>query len=121
MLNIRQIFYFVVLVAEFGGSTFAANVTLAWNPNTNPTVAGYDIYYWVAKSTHTNKISAGNATSVTIANLQIGTTYDFAATTINTFGLESPRSAAISYTVPQSATAASLTNHPPTLNILTNL
>src|SRR5271170_2765241 len=98
MLNVRKLFCFVVLVAVFGGSTFAANVTLTWNPSADPTVADYNIYYlvahstyWVAHSTHINKVSAGQATSVTISNLLGGVTYDFSATTVDTFGVESPR------------------------------
>jgi hypothetical protein len=121
MANFRKLFCLVVLVAVWGGSTFAANVTLAWNPNPDPTVAGYDIYYWVAKSVHTNKISVGHATSVTISNLQVGTTYDFAASTVSILGLQSRLSAAIAYTVPKSSTVADPNNHPPTLNAISNL
>ncbi len=99
----------------------AANVTLAWNPSSGSTVAGYDIYYWVAKSVHTNEISVGQATSVTISNLQVGTTYDFAAATISILGLQSRLSAAIAYTVPKSTPVAYPNNHPPTLNAINNL
>ncbi len=105
----------------WGGSTFAANVTLAWNPSSGSNVAGYHIYYWVAKNGHTNEISVGQATSATISNLQVGTTYDFAAATVSLLGLQSRLSATIAYTVPNSVTAAYLNNHPPTLNAMANL
>jgi hypothetical protein len=122
MTNTRKLFCLVVLVAVWGGSTLAANVILAWNPSPGPTVAGYDIYYWVAKSVRTNEIAAGPATSVTISNLQAGTTYDFAAASVSLLGLQSRLSAVIAYTVPNSATAAAYpNNHPPTLNAIGSL
>jgi hypothetical protein len=121
MANFRKLFCLVVLVAVWGGSTFAANVTLAWNPSSGSLVAGYHIYYWVAKSGHTNEISVGQATSVTISNLQVGTTYDFAASTVSISGLQSQLSAAVAYTVPKSTTVTYPNNHPPTLNAISNL
>ena len=84
----------------------AGNVTLAWNANTNPIVAGYKIYFWIKGGASTNKVSVGNATSVTISNLVPGATYFFAATTYAASGLESPLS-------------AKAVNQPPTLSLLT--
>jgi len=122
MLNIRQCLYFVVMVAGFAVSTFAASVTVAWNPNPDPSVTGYNLYYWITNGASAmQEVSAGAATSVTISSLQTGTTYGFAATTINTAGLESPLSAAIYYTVPNSVTVANPTNLPPTLNAIKNM
>jgi hypothetical protein len=77
-----------------------ANVNLAWNPSTNPIVAGYNIYYGGASGVYTNKTSVGTATSVTIPNLVIGATYYFAATTYSAAGAESALSGAVAYTVP---------------------
>ena len=68
----------------------AGNVTLAWNADTNPIVAGYHIYFWIKGGDSTNKVSAGSATSVTISNLVAGAAYYFAATTYDASGLESP-------------------------------
>jgi len=77
-----------------------ANVTLAWNPSTNPIVAGYNLYYGGASGVYTNKISAGTATSLTIPNLVIGATYYFAATTYSAAGAESALSGEVAYIVP---------------------
>jgi hypothetical protein len=52
------------LVAVMQLSAFATgSVTLAWNPSTDPLVAGYNIYYGGASGTYTNEICAGNATN----------------------------------------------------------
>jgi regulation of enolase protein 1 (concanavalin A-like superfamily) len=76
------------------------SVTLAWNPSSDPTVGGCNIYYGVASRTYTNKVNVGNVTSATISGLVEATTYYFAATAYNTLGLESDYSDESSYTVP---------------------
>jgi hypothetical protein len=78
-----------------------ANVTLAWNPSSNPLVAGFNIYYGGASGVYTNKTSVGTATSVTIPDLVIGATYYFAATTYSAAGAESALSSEVAYTVPE--------------------
>ncbi len=96
----------------------AQSVTLAWNPSTDPTVIGYDIYYGGASGNYTNTVSAGNATNITVSGLVAGTTYYFAATTYNGMGVQSPFSAEISYFVPTNTVTV---NQPPTLNPINNL
>ncbi|MGA9450029.1 MAG: Ig-like domain-containing protein [Verrucomicrobiia bacterium] len=91
---------------------FAQNVTLAWNPSTDPTVVGYNIYYGGASGNYTNTLDAGNATNITVSGLVVGDTYYFAATSYNSSGVESPFSSEVSYSVP---------SQPPTLNPISNL
>ena len=100
-----------------------ANVTLAWNPSTSPNVAYYNIYYGADSGTYGNVISV-TATNVVVSNLIEGTTYFFAASTVDTSGVESQLSSQISYLVPTSSTSAdapSPVNQPPTLSPLSNL
>src|SRR5690242_12605532 len=99
-------------------TTFAASVSLAWNPSGDPTVAGYNLYYGGASGIYTNEISVGNATNSTLAGLVPGKTYYFAASTYNVLGLESALSGEISYLVPAAGTS---TNQPPTLNAIGSL
>jgi len=94
-------FFCHALLTFLNFSAFAAgSVTLAWNPSTDPFVAGYNIYYRAATGVYTNEVSAGSRTNVTISGLAQGTTYYFAATTYNVAGVESPPSAEISCLVP---------------------
>ena len=66
------------------------SVTLAWDPSPGTNViANYNVYYGVASATYTNVVAAGTNTTVSISNLVAGTTYYFAATAVDTSGLES--------------------------------
>jgi len=94
----------------------AGNVTLSWNASTDPTVAGYNIYFWISGSVSTNQISVGDATGATISNLVAGATYSFAATTYNSSGVQSPFSTEVSFTVP-----TNVVNQLAALNPISNL
>jgi hypothetical protein len=101
-----------ILVALLTQPVYAMDVTLAWFPDTDPTIAGYNLYFGGASGFYTNRISTGNATNVTVIGLIPGATYYFAATANSTIGLESPLSSEVSYQVPA--------NRPPTLNAIGN-
>jgi len=112
-------FLFSVLFAVMQLSAFASgSVTLAWNASTDPTVAGYNVYYGGASGAYTNEISVGNATNATISGLVQGTTYYFAATTYAASGMESPFSSEVSYLIPMNVP---IVNQTPTLNAINNL
>ena len=98
-------------------SLAAGSVTLAWDasPGTN-VIANYKIYYGVASGTYTNTASAGTNTTLSISNLVEGKTYYFAATAVDTYGLESDYSTEVSTVIPVKPT-----NQPPTLNALANV
>lgn len=83
------------------------SVTLAWNPSASLDVAGYIIYYGTASRSYSHLVVAGLAARVTITGLAPGTTYYFAATTLDLLGNESGFSNEVRYTVP--VTAAGLT------------
>jgi hypothetical protein len=76
-------------------------VTLAWDANSEPDLAGYKVYYGVSSRVYPFAVVAGNVTSLTLSNLQEGVTYYFAATAYNSAGLESDFSAEINYIVPR--------------------
>lgn len=82
----------------------AASITLAWNPDPSPDLVGYRLHCGTdSRSYTTHKFVGASATSATIANLEEGKTYYFAATTTNRSRMESAYSAEISYTVPSTA------------------
>jgi hypothetical protein len=110
----RVISFFLVNIAAALASisTFAAtpfpsqSVALAWTASPSSTIAGYRLYYGGASRDYTNTLEAGDATSVTVADLAVGATYFFAVTAYDIVGLESSFSDEISYTVPGSARLA---------------
>jgi hypothetical protein len=75
-------------------------VTLIWDPNTEPDLAGYKIHYGTASNDYLHSIDVGDTEICTITDLQPGETYYFAATAYNTAGLESDYSDEVIYTVP---------------------
>ncbi len=112
-------FLFSVLFVVAPLSALATgSVTLAWNASTDPSVAGYNVYYGGASGAYTNEICAGNATNATISGLAEGTTYYFAATTYTASGMESSFSSEVSCPVPRNVP---IVNQPPTLNAISNL
>ncbi|HEY1787170.1 MAG TPA: Ig-like domain-containing protein, partial [Verrucomicrobiae bacterium] len=83
------------------------SVTLNWSASSSPNIVGYDIYYGGASGNYTNMISVGNVTTLTIPGLLVGVTYYFAATTVNSSGLQSGYSSQTSYTPPPISTTNS--------------
>src|SRR5437867_3419151 len=107
---------FTFFTATLTLSASAASVTLVWNASPGTNIAGYNVYYGVASRTYTNKVNVGNATNATVSGLIAGTTYFFAVSAYDTYGLESDYSNEMSYTVPLTPV-----NQPPTLNIIPNV
>jgi fibronectin type 3 domain-containing protein len=77
-----------------------AQVTLAWDPNNEPGVAGYRIYYSLLRRQCSSSVDAGNQTSYTLSNLEDGKTYYFAATAYDQYGDESDFSDEVIFNVP---------------------
>ncbi|MCE5264391.1 MAG: fibronectin type III domain-containing protein [Deltaproteobacteria bacterium] len=85
----------------------AAQVTLAWDLNHEPTVSGYRVYYGTTSSYYTAVIDVGSQTTVTITGLVPGVTYFISATAYASTGDESNFSGEIAYTVPGSSPSSS--------------
>jgi len=92
----------VVLVSLFACNLAKAvsSTPLEWNPNTDPSVAGYNVYYGGTSRTYTNVINAGNSTNVMVDGLVEGKTYYFAVTAYTFGGIESDFSDEFVYIVP---------------------
>jgi hypothetical protein len=97
-------------------SLATGNVTLAWDPNPDPSVAGYKLYFGTSSGNYTTVIPAGTATNATASNLVEGATYYFAATDYDTNNFESDFSVEVAYTVPITSS-----NHAPTLDPIANV
>lgn len=69
-------------IAVLGIASFclAGEVTLAWDPNTEPDLAGYKVYHGTQSRSYGDPIDVQNVTQVTLTDLTPGQTYYFAAT-----------------------------------------
>lgn len=85
----------------FGTTVHAMDVTLLWNPSTDPNFAGFNVYYGNVKPyDFSTKIDVGANTQITLTSLQAGDTYYITLTEFDIFGLESDYAPEIIYTVP---------------------
>lgn len=74
------------------------SVRLAWDPNPEPNIKGYRIYYGPTGLGQTNFVDVGNRTTGSITNLAFATSYFFYVTAYNVFDLESDPSAVLTHT-----------------------
>ena len=65
----------IVTAILCGQIAFAGDVSLAWDANTQPMLAGYQLFYGTASRQYGNPIDVGTATSYTLRNLSEGTYY----------------------------------------------
>ena len=63
--------------------SYAAQVTLEWDANSEPNISGYNVYYGNFSRDYDVTLDVGNWTSVTIADLVDNETYYFAVTAYN--------------------------------------
>jgi hypothetical protein len=76
---------------------YSIEVTLAWDPNEEPDLDGYKIYYGTSSRNYSNTVDVGNTTQYTISGLNDGVTYYFAATAYDAYENESDFSEEVIY------------------------
>jgi hypothetical protein len=92
----------IVLIAGIIAThAFAAQVTLAWDPNNESHLAGYRIHYGTASGSYSVHMDVHSVTTYTVTGLADGQTYYFAATAYDASGNESGYSNPVSYAVPE--------------------
>ena len=79
----------LILIMVFYSNALSVQVTLTWDPNTEPDLAGYQMYYGTSSGIYTGSIDVNNLTTCTISDLEEDHTYYFAVTAYNTSGDES--------------------------------
>jgi hypothetical protein len=79
----------VLLACLFPLVVSPAQITLAWDPNKENTLAGYRVYYGYSSRNYISSVYAGNVTSCVFTELQNGSAYYFAVTAVDTSGGES--------------------------------
>lgn len=109
--SLLQFFLFVLIVFSVlfapTSEVCAVDVTLAWDPNPEPAVEGYRVYYGKASGFYTNVLDAGNRTDCVIPGLDAGTTYYFACTAYSATGDESNFSGEIVYATEGASSSSS--------------
>jgi hypothetical protein len=90
----------VTWLSACGITKGASGVSLQWNPNTDPSVVGYNLYYGGTSRNYTNVINLGAATNAVVDDLTEGKTYFFAVTAYDASGDESDYSEETVYIVP---------------------
>ena len=68
------------------------SASLTWNPSTDTSLAGYNLYTGTQSGVYGPPVSVGLNTSYTAGNLTGGKTYYFSVTAVNSTGTESARS-----------------------------
>lgn len=108
---ITDLFIGVVVAGTLWGSgaAWGAQVTLAWDPNSEPDLAGYKLYRGQSAGVYDRTVDVGNVTTFTDTDLQTDVTYYFVVTAYNTAGLESDPSNEVSFLAP---------NAPPTIGAI---
>ncbi|NPV04000.1 MAG: hypothetical protein HPY67_04630 [Syntrophaceae bacterium] len=100
-LSVRLIVILVFAAILLSGiPAGAAEVTLAWDPNAEPDLAGYKVYSGTASRNYSGTVDVGNWTRCVMGGLEPGRTYYFAAKAYNATGSESDYSAEVVYSVP---------------------
>ena len=86
------------LAVQPTASPSTASVTLEWNANTEPDLAGYKVYRATSPGGYGAAIATvpANTTSYVVSGLQTGVTYFFVISAYDTAGNESIRSAEVS-------------------------
>jgi len=75
----------------------APAVTLAWDANPEPNIAGYKLSYGTVAGVYPNVINVGLIPEASVTGLVDGTNYFFTVSAINTVGVQSLNSNEISY------------------------
>lgn len=95
---------FILLVALtsilllFPLGTYGVEVSLVWDANSEPDLAGYNIYYGAASGDYSDSLDVGDVTEFTVTGLNHGGTYYFAATAYDRDGNESAYSEELVHT-----------------------
>jgi hypothetical protein len=98
-LSISLLLAILILPLFCNQKACAANVTLEWDPNPEPDIAGYEIYYGLSSRNYSEMINVGKYTSCTIGDLELGVTYYLAAKAYNTSGYRSDYSDEVRFTL----------------------
>ena len=90
----------VALVAGSVASASAQSVTLGWDANPEPDVAGYNLYYGTRSGQYTSIVNVGKVTQYKVTGLDPSSNYYFAVQAYDSAGLTSSLSSEIEFPAP---------------------
>ena len=90
----------LALLVLIAAPAFAGSVTVTWDPNVEPDVVGYRVFWGTQSGVYTVNQTVGNVTTWTVNDLTPGATYYFAVQAVSADGLTSPLSQEVSTTIP---------------------
>jgi hypothetical protein len=93
-------------------------MTLAWDPNTEPDLGGYKVYYGTSSGTYGVPLNVGNVTTYTLVNLPQGQTYFVSVTAYDKSGNESVYSNEVSGAAREPTQTYTVTTNPPGLQVI---
>jgi hypothetical protein len=97
-----------ILACLFGLPLGAAAQTLEWDPNKEPDLAGYRLFYGPESGKYTHQVDVGNQTSYTPSGVDWSHPQFFAVQAYTTSGLTSPLSAEVKWLPPSPIDIANL-------------
>ncbi|HET56892.1 MAG TPA: fibronectin type III domain-containing protein [Deltaproteobacteria bacterium] len=100
LTSLRTAIVTIIAALMLPAAALGADVTLQWDPNSEPDIGGYKIYYGTAPRTYGEPIDVGNVTEYVVKDLKAGAKYYFAATAYNTDGYESDFSNEVTWGTP---------------------
>ncbi|MEI6126574.1 MAG: fibronectin type III domain-containing protein, partial [Pseudomonadota bacterium] len=106
----------ILVAASLAHSTnsYASQLSLTWNANTEPNIAGYKLYYGYSSKNYSVSIDTGKNTTFVLSNFPVKKTY-FAVTAYTAAGIESNFSAEVVYS-PATTTTTTITPASTTVN-----
>jgi Fibronectin type III domain len=87
------------LIAGLTPTVHAGSLTVAWDPNTEPDLAGYVVRYRSEDDVHRGSTNVGLVTQATVQNLESGKRYFLSVVAYNSVGLSSPPSSEVTAVV----------------------
>ncbi len=93
-----MVFSLWMILPLYPAPAHSAEVTIKWDANTEPKLAGYRIHYGLKSQSYDQMVDVGNRTQHTLQWLMDETTYYFAITAYDVYGNESPFSREIQWT-----------------------